>query len=71
MRARTNPPSPPEQPEPRWVSIQTAAETFAIHDWTVRQMIARGEAAAVRVGPRLIRVDLNTIARALRVVAGE
>ena len=67
MRASETTPSTP-QPEPRWSSIRDAASIFKIAPWTLRGMISRGEVTAVRLGPRLIRVDLNSIPRAIRTV---
>jgi len=58
--------------EDRWVSIPDAAEYFDLSDDTVRRMISRGEVEARRFGPRLIRVNLQSIianARPLAVVA--
>lgn len=46
---------------PKWVSIECAAEKFTVSRDTIRRMIRRGEITAVRIGPRVIRVDLNSI----------
>jgi excisionase family DNA binding protein len=55
-----------------WVPIPQAAEHFALSDDTIRRMISRGEIEARRFGPRLIRVNLESIldsAQPLAVVA--
>lgn len=46
---------------PRWGKLADAAEECGASEKTVRRMIARGEIYAERIGPRLIRVDLNSI----------
>jgi excisionase family DNA binding protein len=40
----------------RMLDLAEAAEQLSLHPRTVRRMIARGKLAAVRVGPRLLRV---------------
>lgn len=46
----------------RWGRIADVPDVLpGVSDKTVRRMIARGEIYAERVGPRLIRVDLNSI----------
>jgi len=44
-----------------WVSIEAAAAHFDLSISTVRRMVARGEIEARRFGPRLIRVNLESI----------
>lgn len=51
----------PEQHSPRWGSIHAAGQELDVSDDTVRRMIRRGDITAVRIGPRLIRVDLNSV----------
>lgn len=56
--------SPSTAPEPlrrRWVSIAEAAVHYGVHRDTIRRMIDRGEMYAERIGPRRVRVDLNSV----------
>lgn len=46
---------------PRWASLSEAAEYIHVSPTTMRRMIASGEITGFRVGPRLIRVDLNQL----------
>jgi excisionase family DNA binding protein len=46
---------------PRWGKIADAARECGASEKTVRRMITRGEIYAERIGPRLIRVDLDSI----------
>ena len=48
-------------PERDWRSINAAAASRRVSPKTIRRMIARGELYAERVGPKLIRVDLNSL----------
>ena len=50
----------------RLESIPNAAEYVDVSTKTVRRMIARGDLTGYRVGPRLIRVDLNELDAMLR-----
>jgi excisionase family DNA binding protein len=43
------------------VSIAAAADHYGVSRQTVRRWIASGKITAYRVGPRLIRVDLEEI----------
>jgi excisionase family DNA binding protein len=45
----------------KMVSIAAAADHFCVSRQTVRRWIASGKITAYRVGPRLIRVDLEEI----------
>ncbi|MDO8646124.1 MAG: helix-turn-helix domain-containing protein [Candidatus Planktophila sp.] len=45
----------------RWASIAEAAEYIHVSPTTMRRMIASGEITGCRVGPRLIRIDLNQL----------
>jgi excisionase family DNA binding protein len=49
-----------------WGTLQDAATRYAVSVKTIRRMIARGEVDARRVGSRMIRVNLTTLATALR-----
>lgn len=44
-----------------WCSITQAASALSVSRDTVRRMIDRGELYAERLGPRLVRVDLDSI----------
>lgn len=51
-------------PSPRltgWGTIAQAASALDVSRDTIRRMIARGEIYAERIGPRLVRVDLDSI----------
>lgn len=45
----------------RWGTIQEAAEEKKVSLSTARRWISSGLIYAERVGPRMIRVDLNTL----------
>lgn len=45
----------------RWGSIDQAAGESGVSGKTIRRMISRGDVYAERIGPRRIRVDLNSI----------
>lgn len=46
---------------PAKVSIQRAAEHLGVDPKTIRRRIADGKLLAYRVGPRLIRVDRDSL----------
>ena len=48
-------------PMPARLSIQHAAEYLGVHSKTVRRYIAEGRLKAVRIGPRLIRIDRESL----------
>lgn len=50
----------------RLVSISRAAEEVDLSDKTVRRYIASGRLRGYRVGPRLIKVDLEELDRLVR-----
>lgn len=45
----------------RWASVQAAAEHYQIGTRTLRQMIYDGKVVGYKLGPQLLRVDLNEI----------
>jgi len=45
----------------RWSTIAQTAAHFGVHPWTVRQWISKGLIHAERIGPRLIRVDIESM----------
>ncbi|WP_173842274.1 excisionase family DNA-binding protein [Mycobacterium terramassiliense] len=50
-----------EKPLPARVTIQRAAEYLDVTDKTIRRRIADGTLKAYRVGPRLIRIDRESL----------
>jgi excisionase family DNA binding protein len=53
---------PTIQPQTRrWVSLTLGAEHIGVSEKTLRRMISQGRIRGYRVGPRLIRVDLNEL----------
>lgn len=51
---------------PRRVPLQMTAEYLSVSVKTVRRYIADGRLKAVRMGPRLIRVDRDSIEKLMR-----
>lgn len=56
----------PSAPRPKLVSTAVVAEQYGVSERTVRRWITSGLIAGFRIGPRLIRVDLEEVAEALR-----
>lgn len=52
----------------RLVPFTTAAEHLGCSARSVRRYIAAGQLSAYRMGPRMLRVDLNEIDAVLRIV---
>ena len=52
----------------RYVTLAEAAEYAAVNPRTLRRRIAAGHLTGFRLGPRVVRVDLNELDR---VLAGE
>ena len=48
-------------PAPDWITLRETAERLQISEKSVRRWIADGRLKAVRVGPRMIRVDAASI----------
>lgn len=46
-----------------WVTINDAAEHYAVTENTIRRWIDAGYLYAERFGPRMIRVDLDSLLR--------
>lgn len=44
-----------------WSTIQQSADHYQVSTKTIRRWITDGRIEAKRVGPRLIRVDLNSL----------
>jgi excisionase family DNA binding protein len=54
--------------EPRWVSPKDAADYAQVCTKTIRRMVAQGTIPARRLGSRAIRIDLNDLDAAMRVI---
>lgn len=50
----------------RFGSIAAGAEETDVSTQTIRRMIARGQLPAYRIGPRLMKIDLDELAALLR-----
>lgn len=60
--------SPQPRPSRRFASIPEAANYAGCHPRTIRRRIADGSIAGYRLGPRLIRVDLDELDASLRLI---
>ena len=49
----------------RFATVAQAAEEFGVCDRTIRRYIASGRVAGYRLGPRMVRVDLDEIEAAM------
>ena len=64
----------PTQIHPDWCSIAAAANSLGLSEKTIRRRIADGSIRAHRFGPRLIRVNLNSLhefGRPLQYIGGD
>jgi excisionase family DNA binding protein len=59
-----------QSPLPAMLTIQQAAEAYGTCDKTIRRRIADGSLLSYRVGPRLIRVDRDSLLALARPMAG-
>ena len=50
-----------EDYSPIWGTVKEAAQRKKISVWTIRRYITAGLVEAERLGPRLIRVNLNSL----------
>lgn len=57
---------PATKSQRRLVSIAVAADEYGVSTKTLRRYIAAGRLTGYRMGPRLIRVDLDELDAALR-----
>ena len=57
-------------PQRRLDSLNSAAEYAGVHVKTVRRWISAGRLTAYRLGPRLIKVDLDQIDAMLQPIGG-
>jgi len=46
----------------QWGTVQDAADYYGVSTQTIRKWIANGQLRAKRVGPRFIRVDMQSLA---------
>lgn len=53
--------SAPTRTLPPRLSIKQGAEWLGVSDKTIRRYISQGRLKAVRVGPRLIRIDRDSL----------
>jgi DNA binding domain, excisionase family len=50
----------------KWGTLKDAADVYSVSEKTIRRMIERGEIEAIRFGPRVIRVNLESLEFARR-----
>ena len=55
---------------PAWVSIKATATYLSMSEKSVRRLIATGKLKAHRIGPRLIRVDRESLLALGRPIGG-
>jgi excisionase family DNA binding protein len=60
--------STPKAAPRRYASLQDASELYAVPVKTLRDWIRRGRLPATRIGPRLLRVDLDDLDKLCRPV---
>lgn len=60
----------PAATSPAYGTIAEAADRLQVSGKTVRRYIAAGRLTAVRIGPRLVRVDLASLERLARPIGG-
>jgi excisionase family DNA binding protein len=53
---------------PNLATLDDAAKAFSVSTRTIRRRIADGTVTGYRLGPRLIRVDMDELALALAVI---
>lgn len=61
---------PKNKAQRRLASIPAAAESADVSTKTIRRWIAQGRIGGYRVGPRLIKVDLNELEASFQPVGG-
>ncbi len=64
--SRATPPVKPSQPARRYAPIASAAESVDVSQKTIRRRIAEGSLTGYRMGPRILRVDLNELDALMR-----
>lgn len=71
MPTKTRPPvNCRERRHPELISVQAAADYCDVDARTVRRWIAAGRLNALRVGPRLIKIDVAELDKILQPVGG-
>ena len=55
-----------QTPHRQLVSVASAAERVGCHPRTLRRWIAAGTLAAYRVGPRMVKIDLDELEAIVR-----
>ena len=63
-------PSRTRTPRPEMISVTEAAERLGVNYRTIRRWIAAGHIDAVRVGPRLLKIDAAQLDRVMSPVGG-
>jgi len=64
--SRATAPLKPSQPARRYVPIAVAAGSVGVSQKTIRRRIADGSLTGYRMGPRILRVDLNELDALIR-----
>jgi excisionase family DNA binding protein len=59
-----------ERRHPELIGLPEAAERCGVHYRTIRRWIADGKLPAVRVGPKLLKVNASDLERILSPVGG-
>lgn len=59
-----------ERRHPELIGLREAADRCGVHYRTVRRWIADGRLPAVRVGPKLLKVDVSELNSVLAAVGG-
>lgn len=59
-----------EHRQPGRVGLQAAADHAGVSTRTIRRWIASGELPAYRIGPKLIKVDLDAVDAMLKPIGG-
>lgn len=61
MASRRVPPAPQPLPQRRLAAVQDGASYAGVSTKTIRRWIANGVLPGYRMGPRLLKVDLNDL----------
>ncbi|BBY52947.1 excisionase family DNA-binding protein [Mycobacterium koreense] len=59
-----------ERRHPELIGLNEAAERCGVHYRTIRRWVSAGHLEAVRVGPRLLKVDADKLDALMRPVGG-
>lgn len=62
--------APRQDTVPPWVTIAYCADYLGVDEKTVRRYIAQGRLTASRIGPRLIRVERDSLLKLARPMGG-